>query len=272
MEGLDLDALRALAAELRGALVAWAVAGARALGLVLVMPVFRRAELGRAVQLGLAYALALPAAPAMAAARPDLAGAALPALALAGLGEFAVGAALGLIAGVPFWAAQAVGAIVDVQRTVGEGGIDDPSTGEQVSAFSNLTGFVAVALFAASGGVGLLAAALWESHAVWPPGAGLPATAPGALTGLLGRLLLSGLLLAGPFVAAFLLTDVAVMALGRLAGRIDTASLLPLVKNLLFCLLALVYLETLAGHVARGLAEGAPLEALRGLFAPAPSP
>lgn len=261
MEGLDLDLLRALVADLRGALTAWAVAGARALGLVLVMPVFRRAELGRVVKLGVAYALALPAAPAMAAARPDLAGAAPPVLALAGMGEFAVGATLGLIAGVPFWAAQAVGAIVDVQRTVGEGGIDDPSTGEQVSAFSNLTGFVAVALFAASGGIGLLLAALWESYAVWPPGAGLP-SAPGALTGLLSRLLLSGLLLAGPFVAAFLLTDVAVMALGRLAGRIDTASLLPLVKNLLFCVLALVYLEALAGHVARGLAEGAPLETL----------
>lgn len=221
------------------------------------MPVFRRAELGRVLQAGLAFAIALPLVPAMAAARPELAGAPPAALAWAGAGEFAAGALMGLVAGVPFWAAQAVGAVADVQRTVGEGGIDDPSTGEQVSVFSGLTGFVAVALFAASGGIAPPFAALWESYGVWGPGAG-PPTELGPLAGLLGRLLLAGLLLAGPFVAAFLLADVAVMALGRLAGRIDTASLLPLVKNLLFCVLVLLYAEALSGHVARHRRGGPP--------------
>ena len=235
-----------------------ALSAGRFMGLVAVMPVFKRTELGRAFLAMVAFGLALPImgglAPRIAALPTDE----LWFLVVLTLKEFAVGALMGLLFGVPFWAIQAVGEIVDNQRSIGQSGLSDPATGSEASVTSSLLSLVAITLFVSEGGLSMMAATVYGSYAIWDLGLFAPEISVGALgevAGVLGRIALFGLLVAAPFVIVFLLSDLAAMALARLGGRINVALTLPLVKNILFVLFALAYLEFMVGYLRTGLEQ-----------------
>ncbi|MEM7641688.1 MAG: flagellar biosynthetic protein FliR [Pseudomonadota bacterium] len=235
-----------------------AVASARFIGLLLVMPVFKRTELGRAVlaAVGLGFAL-----PLMIALGPQIDAMNTDAdlfVILLMVKEVAVGALLGVFFGAPFWAIQAVGELVDGQRSISQSGMTDPATGGQASVLAVLLSFVAIVIFAVEGGIGLMVRTVYESYAIWPLDLILPTIGAAALAevaAVIGRVLLFGIVVASPLIGIFLLSDAATMGIARMSGRIEVSMLLPLVKNVLFVVFALVYLEFLVGYLRDGVRE-----------------
>ncbi len=238
------------------------LSSARMMGLIAILPVFKRTELGRAILAVIALALALPI---MGGLQPRIDTLPIDRLwVMAGLmvKEFAVGFLIGLFFGIPIWAIQAGGEMIDTQRSIaGASGLSDNATGEQASVMSSLLGLAAITIFVAEGGLALTISTLYGSYAAWgvdeflPVGAGLDAIAH--VGGLIAQVMLAGLLLAAPFVILFLLSDIGTMALGRMTGSIDISGLLPLVKNLLFAFVALIYIQLLVGYMRDDLAGAA---------------
>lgn len=267
--------LYALMAEAKTLILGFFVAAGRMIGLVAVVPILKRAELGRVPTAIVAIGLALPAAADLRV--PTLAAeGALAAFGGTGLGaallmakEVAIGLLLGLLFAVPFWAVGAVGDLIDTQRAIGESGAADPATHSNASVTSGLLMLTAITLFVTQGGLQVMAGTVYGSYAVWPLQAFVPsfsAAGLAALYGLLAHVVRFALVVAGPLVAMFLISDFALAGLARVGGRIQLTSTLPLIKNILFTVLSLLYVGTLTGLLVRGLDDtGLVLDVLRDL-------
>ena len=242
----DLFAVMKAAKDL---MVSLALSAGRLMGLVLVMPVFKRTEVGRGVLFAIALALALPVRGALA----PIGGAIdlddhwlLIALTLK---EVGVGALLGFLFGLPFWALQFAGELVDTQRSLAEGTGGDPAGGGRGSVMAGIVLTTAIVGFVSAGGLAHLIGAVWETYAVWPLSTFLPDVgALGSPLGYFGAAIGTALLTAAPFLIAFLLADLAMMAIGRSSGTIDISMLLPLAKNVIFASLLLLYFQGLFGN------------------------
>lgn len=253
--------------------LALGLAAARPLGLALVFPVFTRAELGGVLRAGLALGLSLPmiwtstaTVGAMAPGNP------VP-LALLALKEILVGTLLGFLLGLPFWAIQSVGELMDTQRGVGSemAGID-PTTRSQGSVMSLFLGLAGAALFVAADGLQTVAGTLYDSYAVWPQASFAPRftfdTALAAVGGL-DHILRFALLVGGPVVALLLLIDLSVMLIGRSAPQLNANDLAPTIKNVVFIVFIALYATYLVDYMRAELASTIGLaERLRAFVGP----
>ena len=146
-------------------LIAYGIALGRPLALISLNPLFTRAQVGGLLRGAVATALALPMVPRLAA---ELA----PALQnpvgllLLSLKEAAIGAALGLLLGAPFWALDVAGDVLDAQRGATQGRLNDPAGFEDVSITGTLLMMTGIALFVLTGGLEMLADLLYGS---WRP-------------------------------------------------------------------------------------------------------
>ncbi|MEM7490558.1 MAG: flagellar biosynthetic protein FliR, partial [Pseudomonadota bacterium] len=151
------------------------LSSARMMGLIAILPVFKRSELGRAILGAIALAMALPVLSGHRAAFE-----ALPIDDIwfaAGLmvKEFGVGFLIGIFFSIPIWAIQAGGEIIDTQRSIaGQSHISDPATGGQASVMSALLGLAAIAVFVSAGGLAEAVSAIYGSYGIWPLAAFLP--------------------------------------------------------------------------------------------------
>src|SRR5262249_58328869 len=93
---------------------------------VIVMPAFTRLGATGLLRGGIALTLAFPLVPLVAQA---LAGEQLTvaAIAILLLKELTVGVVIGLVLGVPFWAAEAAGDVLDLQRGSASASLPHPS-------------------------------------------------------------------------------------------------------------------------------------------------
>jgi type III secretion protein T len=241
----------------------------RPLGIMLILPVFARAELGGLLRASLALALALPL---LGSSSPDLLEASdrtIP-LALLALKELFVGLLLGFLLGVPFWSIQAVGELIDTQRGItSEVAPLDPATRSQASAMGVFLGLAAIAVFVSAGGLAVLAGTLYQSYAIWPLQSVLPKISlesAMAVARTLDHVLAYTLVVAGPVVILLLLVDLCVMLIGRFAPQLNAYDLAPLVKNIAFMIFVVLYLRYLADYMGAELARtreiGAQLERL----------
>jgi flagellar biosynthetic protein FliR len=182
-------------------LAAVAAGAARALPLVWLVP-----------PSGLRAAKLLVAAGLAALAWPALAAAPAPSLPMFAR-ELMVGLTLGLVAAVPFRAAEAAGALV--------GG----ALGNARAALAGAYQLLALALFGALSGPRLLALAWAQSYAAVPVGAPFTSTGIAVAIDAGARLVAAALALAAPVLGALLLADLtgalllrAQPALGEVAG------------------------------------------------------
>ncbi len=223
-----------------------ALAMARPLGITLVIPVFTRVNLGLPLQAGFALAVGLPGVqPLLDALRavPDgtlqagvLQAGAMRLGLLAGKEVFA-GILLGLFFGLPIWALQSAGEVLDTQRSAPAAGGNDPGAGGQVSATAALVGLSATVLFVAAGGLKSVAGAVYGSYALWPLLQLSPVLAPdatGVMLDMVDQLARTALLTAAPIMLAMLLADAAVMLVGRAVPRLGLFDLAATLRNLVF--------------------------------------
>jgi type III secretion protein T len=267
--GATVDLAAALAL-LRPWIFATALAVARASGLVLISPLFTRLGLVGLLRGGVAMALAAPMAPVVFDGLQS--GGIMTPLILTMLAakELFVGLLLGLAFGVPFWAAEAAGAALDLQRGATASVLVDPSALSQSSVTGTAFVLVLLMIFVLAGGVGALVDALYRSYAAWPPVAFMPrldgAAASWALA-LLDRVTGLGLILAAPIIVAMFLGDLSLAVVARFAPQLNVFDLSMALKNAIFVLLLPVYLIFLVDHMKRSLAPlASALETLQGFL------
>ncbi len=250
----------ALAAVLREAIFplvpALALAMARPAGIALLLPVFTRAQLGGPVRAAFALALALPGVAPAAAVLQD-AGGPVWFMLLSAKEAFA-GALIGLLFGMPIWAVQSAGEIVDVQRSATSGSASEQGTGNQNSTTADLFAVSIIAIFVVTGGLGAVAECLYASFGVWPLGQVLPQAQGGwldFLLHLLDRLTRVSLVLAAPLVLAALVVETSVMLLSRAVPKLNVYDLSPTLRNLAFTLLLVVYATFLMAYAEGALGD-----------------
>jgi type III secretion protein T len=241
---------------------------ARMTGLIMVLPAFTRLGLTGILQGATALALALPVAPLVVAA---LAGQKLTIIMIPALmgKEVVIGVAIGLVLGVPFWAAEAAGDILDLQRGSTAATLFDPSAISEEGITGTLLTLVMVALYFSSGGLRLTLGTVYESYGIWPAGNVFPTLSPAAsqfFIVLLDRVMTLGLLLVAPIVVFMLLSDLLLALVSRASPQLNVFALSLSVKNLVFAVLLALYAAFLIGYMETDLGlllqAGSDLETL----------
>lgn len=239
------------AAGLLALVAAAGLAMARPLGAAIVLPVFTRAQIGGPVRGCFAFALSLPAVPGAARTLGDAAPDAARLL-LLGAKEAFAGVLLGVLVGLPIWAVQCAGEILDTQRSATSAQTPEPGTGNQGSTTGEFLGLTAVTLFVAAGGLGGLADSLYASYGVWPLPRVLPEVAGGGWAdfalGLLGHVSRVSLLLAAPVAVAMLAAEAGVILLMRAVPRLNPYDLAPTLRNLVFAGFVVLYAQYLLAY------------------------
>lgn len=237
-------------------LTAYALGLARPLALVSVNPLFTRASVSALLRGAIATALALPALPMLGRAL-DAGAPGGGALLLLVVKEAALGTALGLLSGVPFWALDLAGDLLDFQRGATQGRLNDPAGFADVSISGTFLLLVGAVLFVGSGGLEVLADLLYRSWRIWPPSAGLPSVTvatPGLLLGALDQLLRQGVRLAAPLILAMLLADAALIIVARAAPQLRVDDQALAARNLVFFVFLPLYCAFLVFYVRQDLA------------------
>ncbi|MFC3691173.1 type III secretion system export apparatus subunit SctT [Chenggangzhangella methanolivorans] len=257
-----IEATDSLLAFLYPMLIATALATARAIGMVMITPAFTRTGVTGLLRSCIAVAIAAPMVPPTFDQISLLQG--LSTLTVVGLmvKEVVIGALIGFVFGIPFWAAETAGDIVDLQRGTTAAQLVDPNAMSESSITGTLFSIVAVAIFFTSGGLGILADAVYRSYELWPASSFRPVVSQAsglALLKTLDGLMRIAVLLVAPIMVALLIADVMLGYLSRLAPQIHVFDLSLAVKNLLFAFLIVVYAMFLAPSLMReigGLAGG----------------
>jgi type III secretion protein T len=241
-----VDATSAIMALLSSAfpvLIATAIAVARALGVVMLTPAFTRLGMTGLLRSSVAAVIAIPVIPVIL---DGLSATPLSSAIIAGLliKEVLIGAIIGLVFGIPFWAAEAAGDLVDLQRGSTAAQLIDPLALSEANITGTLLTITLLALFFLTGGFSLLLRGLYESYALWPamsfaPVLGADAVAP--ILQMLDRVMQISVLIVAPIVVGLLLADIALGFLSRMTPQFHVFDLSLAVKNLLFSILMAVY-------------------------------
>lgn len=254
-------------------LIVLAVVAARPLGFIALQPVFGRFKLNTGYLRGAVIVAmccpVMPGALAMLAADPGLASPErVPGLIAR---ELTLGVVMGLLTGIPFWAAQAAGDIIDQQRSASMATLVDPGAGGDASVTGTFMVLACVLVLVASGAMTqALFGPLLRSYGVIGLFAPLPpvdARLAGRALALLDQLLYSGVILALPLVVPLLLTEMAVIVATKYMPQINGMFVAMSIKQGVCVVLMIGAATTLAGY-ALGLLSSPALrpEALRLFF------
>ncbi|UWU17097.1 type III secretion system export apparatus subunit SctT (plasmid) [Rhizobium sullae] len=269
-----LTATSALFDTIYPILAGTAIAMARALGMIVVTPAFVRLGLTGLIRSGVAIAIALPLIPSFTATLAE--GQGLSTLMVTGLilKEIIIGVILGVVLGIPFWAAEVAGDLVDLQRGSTSAQLVDPLQATETSIAGTFFVLALVALFFKSGGFSLLADTFYRSYEIWPVTSFSPTLGSGAamaVLAILDRIMQTGVLLIAPIVLALLIADLMLAYLSRMSPQLHVFDLSLAVKNLIFAVLIVLYLNYLLQYMVAELAilKEAPAM-LRSLLGTAP--
>lgn len=229
-------------------LVAGSIAVSRALGMIMLTPAFVRLGLTGMIRSSVACAISLPM---IYPIFQQLALNGQPtSFDLAGLliKEMVVGALIGLAFGIPFWAAEVAGDLIDLQRGSTMSQLVDPLSSGESSVTATLLTISLLALFFMSGGFMLLLDGFYGSYQLWPAASYSPVLDQQAFVQILrvlDRIMQIGVLIIAPLVIAMLIVDIMMAFLSRMASQLHVFDLSLAVKNLLFSFLMILYLTFL---------------------------
>ncbi|MFH2005863.1 MAG: flagellar biosynthetic protein FliR [bacterium] len=204
-------------------LVVFLLVAARWLPLVVLAPIFAARAMPASARVGVAFAFTLLVFPAAYAARGDLPRGTVE-LTLLVLREGLVGALLGLLVAIPFYALEGAGRLIDTARGAGMAELLAAPTGTRTTPTGAFLLLLGVVLFLAVDGHLLVIQAVGESYRTLPAGATLPADAPARVVPLAlhlgGQLFAVALGIAAPVLVAAVLVDLSLGLAARLAPRL----------------------------------------------------
>ena len=236
-------------------ILAAAFALARMLAMMIVFPVFDRLGVTGLIRNSIALVLAIPLIP-MIAAHLGSEQFSLGLIAALLLKEVVVGLIVGLVLGVPLYAAEVAGDVLDLQRGSSSASLSDPLGSIQSNLTGTLLALIVITLYFASGCFDLTLRAVYDSYGIWPVHRLLPLLsreAGGLLLSLLDTVVATGLMLVGPIVVCLLLVDLLFALIARAAPSLQPFYLSMTVKNLVFSLVLVLYGAFLVGYMKNGL-------------------
>ncbi|MBI2896487.1 MAG: flagellar biosynthetic protein FliR [Deltaproteobacteria bacterium] len=219
-----LESLFDLPVDLTSVIVLGGLAVARIAPIFFLVPFLGGKTLPNEAKIALAVVLAVVLFPALA---PGLASVPSSPVAVAALlaKEVLIGAALGIVAALPFSALEMSGRIIDTLRGATMSEVLDPHSGQRISPIGELHLLVGVAVFLAIGGHRAFLRTLARSFVEVPllsfPSADA-ATAGAFASGVAhlgGAALAAALGLAGPAIVALVTTEIALGILNRAAPQ-----------------------------------------------------
>lgn len=233
----------ALTEQVYPILAALAICMARATGVILITPAFNRLGLTGLIRSAVAMTLSLPM---LLPVLDSLSGMDITGFTVAGLllKELLIGVLIGMVFGIPFWAAEVAGEAVDLQRASTMGQLLDPMGSSESGVTSTLLVVTLVALFFATGGFNVLLDGFYRSYTLWPVDAFMPALDTRTalvMLGFLDQVMKIGILMVAPLIIAMLVTDLMLAYLARMAPSLNVFILSLPIKNLLFTFLMLLY-------------------------------
>lgn len=188
-----------------------ALSMARAAGMVAFLPFLVRQQATTAVRGAVCLALSLPAAlalwPSFSAAPPPP-----EAVLLLGLKEGLLGALLGMLMAIPFWAVRGMGTLIDNQRGANAAQQVNPALQADATLLGELSERAFIALLVDLGLLQATFTALALSHAQWPVLDLFPPMGAAHWHGILAALagaLTQALMLAGPALLLLLMIELA---------------------------------------------------------------
>jgi type III secretion protein T len=224
-------------------IVAISLAMTRLVAMMSVMPAFTRLGITGLLQTSVAIVFVLPILPMVLDAlggEPMTLGRYAVLLAK----EAAIGLVIGVVLGIPIWAAEAAGDMVDLQRGTTLAGLLDPASVAESSVTGTLFAIALVAMFYATGGLSVVLRTVYESYGIWPVASTAPVLGPDTgriVLSLLDDVMSMGLMLAVPIVLAMLLADFCLALIARAAPHLHVFDLSLSLKSLVFCLILVLY-------------------------------
>jgi type III secretion protein T len=174
--------------------------------------------------------------------------------------ETLIGLIVGWVSGIVFWAIESAGFLMDNQRGASMASGSNPLSSEETTPMGSLLFQGVVAVFFLTGGFLSFIRLIWASYAVWPLASFWPefATPAGPMffVSLVDWLSLQTLLLAGPVVAACLLTDVSLGLVNRFASQLNVYVLAMPIKSGIASFILVAYYVALL-NLSPSLFEGA---------------
>lgn len=239
-------------------IAAAALAAARAMGLVMITPAFNRLGLTGMLRSCVAVVISIPMFfPVLASLTAEP----VPgSVFMAGLliKEMLIGVTVGLLFGIPFWAAEVAGELIDLQRGSTMAQLLDPLSSGESGVSSTLLSVTLITLFFMSGGFILMVDGYYHSYQFWPVTSFTPVIAAPALEAVLAildQVMRIGVLLVVPLIIALLITDVMLAYLSRMAPHLNIFDLSLSVKNLVFTVLMVLYVGFMIPLMLEQLAE-----------------
>ena len=199
-------------------IVAFVLCVVRASAWLVLVPPFGTRAVPAVVKVGLAAALALPAAPRLAESPPSLdVGPLIGAVVL----QVAVGLTLGFVTMLAFAAVQAAGSLIDLFAGFTIAQTFDPMSGNQTALFGRFYQLLATTLlFAIDGHILLFRGFMSSFDAVGLQGPPMGDVAEIAVDGL-STFMTAAVEIAAPLLAALFLTEVALGLLSRAAPQMN---------------------------------------------------
>ena len=165
--------------------------------------------------------------------------------------EAAYGLALGLVAAVVFSAVKLSGRIIERQMGLAMAEVLDPLTGDRTQPLGSLLEMIFVLLFLSANGHHLLLLIISKSYEAFP--AGCIPTVPVLTAGVVkagSAMLIAGLKLAAPILAAFLLLMVVLAILARIVPEMNILFISLPLRVGLGLLMVTIFLPFVNGFIA----------------------
>jgi len=253
-----------------GTVVLLAVAMARPSAAIMILPVFTRLGLTGMLRSAVAFVLALPVIPHITTDSASIIAVGGPMLLAIIAKEAVIGLLLGIAFGVPFWAAQSAGDVIDTQRGSSIAYMTDPTALSEVSITGTFLELTMLALFFVGGGPNLVIGALYDSLQVWPIMALFPqfhGDTASLLLGILDNVLRGALLIGGPIVIVLFVVEAAMALVSRISPQLPMSDLsLPIKAIAVFAVLP-IYLVFFLDQSKRMLGDlGTILPTLQGFL------
>jgi type III secretion protein T len=161
------------------------------------------------------------------------------------LKEALVGTILGIVLGIPFWALETAGNILDFVRQAPDAQLQDPQGATESSITGTLFSIFIIFLFVSVGGLRIIADIIYSSYETWPILQVLPDIKADALmkfVALLDKLFRSALVLAAPILIIVVLAFFILIVIARYVPQINVFDMSMSFRNVAFFLMLPIYL------------------------------
>lgn len=172
--------------------------------------------------------------------------------------EAVIGALIGYLAGLFFYAIQSVGHVIDYQRGAAMAQVLDPATGQETSPLGSLYFQMAIILFFTSGGFLLFLSGMYESYRVWPIATYWPRFDSNFGLFVLGKvdeMMALTVLLASPVIIALFISELGLGLINRFAPQLNVFFLSMPIKSGVGLVIMVCYLQFLLSFIKDGFIQ-----------------